>query len=195
MGPWEPYAKLLLQNDIFFWRNIHIFRTKLLHLSVLLVKKYTSSIYEKGMSFCLVNWAFPFVSSWRPISCRKVAKGFYAFEGKEKHLGIKKTHLNSKGVSIFDKNLLKFIEEDWDFSPLGDSYIEIENISNTSTTIVSNAISTLKDIRVGNIDRLISGHLIINSLRNEFTLFFQQIKGSILIFSCYRNRSWMVASH
>ena len=82
---------------------------------------------------------------------------------KEKHYGIKKAHLNSKGDSISAKNLLKFIEEDWDFSPLGDSYIEIENIPNTSTTIVSNAISTLKDICVGNINRLIFGHLIINS--------------------------------
>ena len=50
-----------------------------------------------------------------------------------------------KGNSIFAKNLLQFIEADWDFSPLGDSYIEMENVRNTSTTIVSNAISTLQD--------------------------------------------------
>ena len=64
---------------------------------------------------------------------------------KEEHLGVKKLHLNMKGNSIFAKNLLQFIEADWDFSPLGDSYIEMENVRNTSTTIVSNAVSTLQD--------------------------------------------------
>ena len=49
------------------------------------------------------------------------------------------------------------------------------NVCNTSTTIVSNAISTLKDIRVGNINRLIFGHVSISSLRNKFNLLFQQI--------------------
>ena len=60
---------------------------------------------------------------------------------KEEHLGIKKLHLNKKGNSIFAKICYNLLEWDWDFSPLGDSYIEIENAPNTSTTIVSNAIS------------------------------------------------------
>ena len=51
-----------------------IFWTKLLHLSVFLVKQYASFIYVKRMPFCLANWAFPFVGSWGPISCRKVEK-------------------------------------------------------------------------------------------------------------------------
>ena len=53
---------------------------------------------------------------------------------------------------------------------------------NTSTTIISNAISTLKDIRVSNINRLILGHLNINSLRNKFNFLCEQIKGYINIF-------------
>ena len=49
-----------------------------------LVKQYTSFIYVERMSFCLVDWAFPFVGSQGPISCRKVAKIFHAYEG---HIG------------------------------------------------------------------------------------------------------------
>ena len=46
---------------------------------------------------------------------------------KEEHLGIKKLHLNSKGYSIFAKNLLNVIVEKWDIrNPLGDSYYETE---------------------------------------------------------------------
>ena len=45
---------------------------------------------------------------------------------KEEHLGIKKLHLNSKGYSIFAKNLLNVIVEKWDISSLEDSYYETE---------------------------------------------------------------------
>ena len=58
----------------------------------------------------------------------------------------------------------------------------MENASNTSATTVSNAIRTLKDIRVSNISRLIFGHLNINSLRNKFNFLCEQIKGYIEIF-------------
>ena len=44
---------LFLKKHTNFW-------AKLLHLSVFLVKQYTNSIYVERMSFCLVNWAFPF---------------------------------------------------------------------------------------------------------------------------------------
>ena len=50
---------------------------------------------------------------------------------KEENLGIKKLHLNREGNSTFAKNLLNFIEGNWDISPLGDSYYETENASNT----------------------------------------------------------------
>ena len=57
-----------------------IFWTKLLHLSVFPVKQYTSLIYVKKKSFCLINWAFTFVGPWGPISCSKVANISYAYE-------------------------------------------------------------------------------------------------------------------
>ena len=41
---------------------------------------------------------------------------------KEEHLGIKKLHLNRKGNIVFAKKLINFIEGNWDFSSLGDSY-------------------------------------------------------------------------
>ena len=59
----------------------------------------------------------------------------------------------------------------------------MENASNTSATTVSNAIRTLKDIRVSNISRLTFGHLNINSLRNKFNFLCEQIKGYIEIFT------------
>ena len=74
-------------------------------------------------------------------------------------MGIKKPHLNKKGKSIFAKNLLQFIEGDWDFGPLGDSYIKMENVFNISPTIVSNAISIYKNTCVRNMNRLTFGHL------------------------------------
>ena len=50
---------------------------------------------------------------------------------KEEHPRIIKLHLNRKGNDIFAKNLLDFIEGNRDISPLGDSYYESENSSNT----------------------------------------------------------------
>ena len=58
-----------------------LLQIKLLHLSVFLVKQCTSLIYVKEKSFCLVNWAFPFVGPRGPISSSEVAKMFHAYEG------------------------------------------------------------------------------------------------------------------
>ena len=72
---------------------------------------------------------------------------------------IKKLHLNRKGDSIFAKDLLNFIEENWDISTLGDSYYVSENVSNT---IITNAKRILRDTRTCSINRLVLGHLSIN---------------------------------
>ena len=60
------------QCDVSFRRNIQSFWNKLLLLSVFLVKQYTSLIYVKGKSFCLVNWALPFVVPKDPFHAVKV---------------------------------------------------------------------------------------------------------------------------
>ena len=98
---------------------------------------------------------------------------------KEEHLGIKKLQLNEKGNSIFAKNVLYFIEGNWDISSLGDSYYEPENASNA---IITNAKRILRDIRNSNINRLVFGHLNINSPRTKFDFLCEQIEGSIDIF-------------
>ena len=65
------------------------------------------------------------------------------------------------------------------YYPLGHSYYKTENASNT---FISNAKRTLRDIRISNINRLVFGHLIINSLRTKFDFLCEQIKGSIDVF-------------
>ena len=98
---------------------------------------------------------------------------------KEEYLGIKKRHLNRKGNGIFAKNLLNFIEGNWDVSLLRDSYYETEN---ASKTIISNAKGTLRDIRTSNFNRLVFGHLNINLPRTKFDFLCEQIEGSIDVF-------------
>ena len=63
---------------MFLKKNIQIFRIKLSHLSVFLIKQYTSLIYVKEKSFCLVSWAFHCVGPRGSISCSEVAKIFHA---------------------------------------------------------------------------------------------------------------------
>ena len=79
LGSRRPNEKLFLQCDVSLCRNKQIFWTKLLHLSVFQFKQYTSLVSVKKKSFCLINWAFP--GPCGPISCSKVAKIFFAYEG------------------------------------------------------------------------------------------------------------------
>ena len=58
----------------------------------------------------------------------------------------------------------------------------MENVSNTSAKIVSNAISACKGIRGTNVSRLLHGHLNIITLRNKFSFLCEQMKGYIDIF-------------
>ena len=102
---------------------------------------------------------------------------------KEEHLGIKKLPLNRKGNTVFARNLLHFIEGDGFLNPSGDTCNEVENVSNTATNMFSDAKKAFRNARISNINRLIFGHLNINSLRNKFeNLLCEQIKGSIDIF-------------
>ena len=119
-------------------------------------------------------------NSWVKKFCRQTKINLISNDNiKEEDLGIKKLHLNRKGNSIFAKNLLNFIEGNWDISLLGDSYHETENASNK---IISNAKRTFSDIRISNISRLFFRHLNSNSLRTKFDFLFEQIKGSIDVF-------------
>ena len=75
--------------------------------------------------------------------------------------------------------MLNFIEGNWDIGPLGDSYYQSENVSNT---IITNAKRILMDIRTSSINRLVFGHWNINSLRTKFDFLCEQIEGSVDVF-------------
>ena len=82
---------------------------------------------------------------------------------KEENLGFKKLHLNRKGNNALAKNLLSFIERNWFLNLLGNTFNEMVIVFNTATVVVSDAKKTLKIVRISNINRLIFGHLNINS--------------------------------
>ena len=60
---------------LFLKRNTK-FLNQTVTLKCFLVKQYTSLIYVKLKSFCLVTWAFPFVDPWGPFSWVKLRKYF-----------------------------------------------------------------------------------------------------------------------
>ena len=95
---------------------------------------------------------------------------------KESHPGIKKSHLNRKGNSLFAKNLLSFIESNCILDYDGDSFSEEHCVSNDPTVLQSDVEKALKDIRISNMNKLIFGHMNINSLRNKFDLSSEQVK-------------------
>ena len=69
---------------------------------------------------------------------------------KEEHLGVKKLHLNRRGNSLFAKNLLGFIEQNWNFKFKGHESIFLKDVANVSH---SDAQQVLKDIRKSNINK------------------------------------------
>ena len=52
-------------------------------------------------------------------------------------------------------------------------------MSNDPTVSQSDGKKALKDIRISNMNKVIFGHLNINSLRNKFDLFSEQVMDSI----------------
>ena len=92
-------AKLFLHCDVSFWRNIQFFWTKLSHLRVFLVQQYTSLIYIKQKSFCLVNRAFLIVGLC--ISCIYCIYSKGCQWSKERISWISAPSFLSKGVLIW----------------------------------------------------------------------------------------------
>ena len=74
---------------------------------------------------------------------------------------------------------MDFIEQNWNCSCKGDKSIYRGDVSNVSH---SDAQQVLKDIFKNNVNKLIFGQLNINSLRNEFDMVSELIKGSVDIF-------------
>ena len=108
---------------------------------------------------------------------------------KEEHLGVKKLYLNTRGNCLFAKNLFGFIEQNLNSSCKRDVSIYAENVSNVSH---SHAQQVLKDIRKSNVNKLIFGQLNINSLRNNFDMVSELIKGFANIFMISETNSMTV---
>ena len=87
--------------------------------------------------------------------------------------------MNRRGNSLFAKNLLGFIEQNWSFRCKGDVSIYLEDVPNVSHW---DAQQVLKDIRKSNINKLVFGQLNINSLRNKFDMLSELIKGFVDVF-------------
>ena len=88
-------------------------------------------------------------------------------------------HLNRRGNSLFAKNLLGFMKQNWNCKCKGDVNIYSEDVTNVSH---SDEQQVLKDIRKSNINKLVFGQLNINSLRNKFDMLSELIKGFVNFF-------------
>ena len=98
-------------------------------------------------------------------------------------MGVKKSHLNRKGNSVFAKISLIFNYE-------GNLSIEENCVFNDSTFWQSDVKKALKDIRTSNSNKLTFGHLNINSSRNKFALLSAQVKGSIDSYGVWNEIGW-----
>ena len=94
---------------------------------------------------------------------------------KENLLGVKKLHLNRKSNSVFTKNLLRVVE----FLIMNEICF-VKRIACLRILLFHNQMwKRLLRILISNMNKLIFGHLNINSLRNKFDLLSEEVKGSI----------------
>ena len=97
----------------------------------------------------------------------------------EEHLGIKKLHLNKKGNSLLANNFLKYLRSTfWD--DIDSNCFEVNVHECESKLDIPDRLSvvfenSLKVIRTKNSNRTVLAHLNINSLKNKFDIFTDQI--------------------
>ena len=97
----------------------------------------------------------------------------------EEHLGIKKLHLNKKGNSLLANNFLKYLRSTfWD--DIDSNCFEVNVHECESKLDIPDRLSvvfenSLKVIRTKNYNRTVLAHLNINSLKNKFDIFTDQI--------------------
>ena len=63
-----------------------------------------------------------------------------------------------------------FIEGNWNFSFERDLFQGEKCVSDDSTVFQSDVEKSVKNIRISNVNKLIFGHVNINSLRNKFDI-------------------------
>ena len=110
---------------------------------------------------------------------------------KEFHLGKGKLHLNKKGNSTFAKNLLHHINRTyWSFFPYDLVTVNV-GLSDTLEKAKSGTNSSLQTLRKDNLNKLISAHLNINSVRNKFDSLADVIKYNIDIL-IFQKLKWKI---
>ena len=107
------------------------------------------------------------------------------------HLNKSKLHLNRNGYETASKNFVNFILNNYNLLPETNKKANIDiGVSSTSSTLneksdIDNEIvdhitnADLKSLRIRNLNKIVVGHLNINSIRNKFDFLAHQVKGNI----------------
>ena len=106
---------------------------------------------------------------------------------KSRHLNGSKLHLNRRGTPIlqntFTKVLSSIFSRQKDENCVASPLLNEEYIPEAKNYVDKiNINAELRSLRGKNLNKLIIGHLSINSLRNKFELLTHQIKDNIVIF-------------
>ena len=101
----------------------------------------------------------------------------------ERHLNGSKLHLNKRGTTILSNNFTEAISNSiqWQFifHSLNNRRNSGKFVTDEYKTKVFDGDSNLKFLHMRNFNKLVLGHLNINSLRNKFDALTQQIKGNV----------------
>ena len=104
------------------------------------------------------------------------------------HLNKSKLHLNRNGYEKLGKNFVNFIRNNYTWLTETNKKANIDiGVSSTSSTLnekseIDNEIvdhitnADLKSLRIRNLNKIVVGHLNINSIRNKFDFLAHQVK-------------------
>ena len=103
-----------------------------------------------------------------------------------------KLHLNRNGYGKLDKNFVNFFRNNYTWLTETNKKANIDiGVSSASSTLnekseIDNEIvdhitnADLKSLRIRNLNKIVVGHLNINSIRNKFDFLAHQVKGNMI---------------
>lgn len=103
-----------------------------------------------------------------------------------------KVHLNKMGTNLLMRNFVNHGKKHWCF--IHREGIFTENAHNDEST-QKLSLHPLQLLKQRNSDKIIIGHLNINSIRNKFSSFCELFKKSIDVVSHHTNFTLMVSTH
>ena len=111
----------------------------------------------------------------------------------ERHLSGSRLHLNKRGTAILSKNFTEAISNSvyWHsfLHSLNDENYSVRNVNNNESRAKnSEKNNSLSFIRKGNFNKLVLGHININSIRNKFHILVQQITNNVEILMIYETK-------